>query len=130
MVTKEPDVEPLDERYPARRMLALIADKWTPVVIYCLSRRTRRFGKLHASIPGISKKMLTQVLRSLERDGIVKRKVYPVVPPHTEYSLTALGERIHEPIAALCKWAQDHPEDLRAIESRRRRARSAQNKAT
>ncbi|HEX8521758.1 MAG TPA: helix-turn-helix domain-containing protein [Tepidisphaeraceae bacterium] len=113
---------PLDDKYPARRILALIGDKWTPVVIYCLSRGTRRFGQLHARIPDISKKMLTQVLRALERDGLVRRKVYPVVPPKTEYTLTSLGQRLHEPIAALCKWAIDHPDDLRAIEARRKRA--------
>ncbi|HEY7116066.1 MAG TPA: helix-turn-helix domain-containing protein [Tepidisphaeraceae bacterium] len=125
MVTNKDDDRPLDDKYPARRILALIGDKWTPVVIYCLSGGTRRFGELHARIPDISKKMLTQVLRMLERDGLVRRKVYPVVPPKTEYTLTPLGRRLHEPIAALCKWAMEHPEDLRAIEARRRRANSS-----
>ena len=122
MVTKKQNDGPLDEAYPARRILAFIGDKWTPVVIYCLSGGTRRFGELHNRIPDISKKMLTQVLRRLERDGLVRRKVYPVVPPKTEYTLTPLGQRIHEPIASLCRWAIDHPEDLRAIEVRRGRA--------
>jgi hypothetical protein len=53
---------------------------------------------------------------------LLRRKVYPVVPPKTEYTLTPLGQRIHEPIASLCRWAIDHPEDLRAIEVRRDRA--------
>jgi DNA-binding HxlR family transcriptional regulator len=128
MVTKKEDDGPFDEAYPARRILALIGDKWTPVVIYCLSGGTKRFGELHARIPDISKKMLTQVLRGLERDGLARRKVYPVVPPKTEYALTPLGQRLHEPIAALCRWAIDHPEDLRAIEVRRRRAESSDDK--
>lgn len=124
MVTRKEDEGPFDEKYPARRILALIGDKWTPVVIYCLSGGTRRFGELNARIPDISKKMLTQVLRGLERDGLARRKVYPVVPPKTEYTLTPLGQRLHEPIAALCRWAVEHPEDLRSIESRRRRMES------
>lgn len=74
--------------------------------------------------------MLTQVLRALEKDGVVRRKVYPVVPPKTEYTLTALGQRIHEPIAALCQWAMEHPEDLKAIEARRRRSEDSENRAT
>jgi len=109
-----------DEHYPARRLLALIGDKWTPVVIYCLSGRARRFNELHARIPGISKKVLVQVLRRLERDGLVQRTVYPVVPPRTEYRLTPLGERIHEPIAMLCRWAVEHEAEIAAIETRRR----------
>lgn len=111
-----------DRRYPARQILELIADKWTPIVLYCLSGGTRRFSELHHQIPDISKKMLIQVLRRLEKDGLVDRKVYPVVPPKTEYSLTALGRRMHEPIALLCKWALAHADDLEAIH--RRRARS------
>ena len=108
-----------DRRYPARRLLNLIADKWTPIVLYCLSGGTRRFSELQHQIPDISKKMLIQVLRRLEGDGLVKRKVYPVVPPKTEYSLTALGRRIHEPISLLCRWALEHEKDLEAIHRRR-----------
>lgn len=117
-----------DERYPVRRLLAVIGNKWTPVVIYCLSHGTKRFGELNKSIPDVSKKMLTQVLRSLESDGLVRRKVYPVVPPMTEYELTALGRHFHEPIASICRWALDHPDELRKVEtSRRRKARGSEN---
>src|SRR5258705_1310856 len=96
--------EVFDERYPARRLLALIGDKWTPVVVYCLARRRRRFSELQRSIPGISKKMLIQVLRALERDGLVNRTLYAVVPPRTEYELTREGKHLHKPIAAPCRW--------------------------
>ncbi len=91
---------PLDATYPVRRMLDLIGDKWTPVVLYCLSGGVRRFSELHRQIPDISKKMLIQVLRSLETDGFVERTVYPVVPPKTEYQLTAQGRLLHQPVAA------------------------------
>ena len=104
-----------DLRYPARQLLDLIADKWTPIILYCLSGGTRRFSELQHQIPDISKKMLIQVLRRLESDGIVERKVYPVVPPKTEYRLTALGYRIHEPVAMLCQWAVANEEDLIAV---------------
>jgi DNA-binding HxlR family transcriptional regulator len=114
----------LDERYPARRVLNLIADKWTPIVLYCLAGGTRRFGEMQRRIPGLSKKMLIQVLRGLERDGLVHREVFQVVPPKTEYTLTELGQRLHEPVAMLCQWAADHVTDLDAVE-RHRRSRSA-----
>ena len=105
--------------YPARRVLELIADKWTPIVLYCLSGGTRRFSALQRQIPGVSKKMLIQVLRRLETDGLVERIVYPVVPPKTEYSLTVLGRRIHEPVAMLCKWATEHEREIEAVFARR-----------
>lgn len=111
-----------DQRYPARQLLDLIADKWTPIILYCLSGGTRRFSELQHQIPDISKKMLIQVLRRLENDGIVDRTVYPVVPPKTEYRLTPLGRRIHEPIGMLCQWAREHEKDLRAVLARRQSA--------
>ncbi len=97
--------EPLDDRYPARRLLDLIGDKWTPIVLYCLSGGVCRFNEMQRQIPDISKKVLIQVLRSLENAGLVERTVYPVVPPKTEYRLTDDGRRLHEPVAALCSWA-------------------------
>ncbi|HEV7252025.1 MAG TPA: helix-turn-helix domain-containing protein [Mesorhizobium sp.] len=112
----------LDERYPARRVLNLIADKWTPIVMYCLAGGTRRFGEMQRRIPGLSKKMLIQVLRSLERDGLVHREVFQVVPPKTEYTLTDLGRQLHEPIALLCRWAAEHTEALEEVDRRRLKA--------
>lgn len=112
-----------DERYPARRLLDHIADKWTPIIMYCLASGTSRFGVMHRRIPGLSKKMLTQVLRRLERDGLVHRTVYRVVPPKTEYELTDLGRRLHEPVAQLCEWAEDNTVVLDAIDRSRANAR-------
>jgi len=118
-VERDPGRDLLDERYPARRVLNLIADKWTPIVMYCLAGGTRRFGEMQRRIPGISKKMLIQVLRSLERDGLVHREVFQVVPPKTEYTLTDLGRRLHEPIGLLCQWAADHVTELEQVELNR-----------
>ena len=108
-----------------RRVLELIGDKWTPVVVYVLSQGTFRYSELRREVPDISKKMLTQVLRRLEEDGLVERTVYPVVPPKTEYRLTDLGRTIHEPIANLCRWAVEHEAELEAI-AEKRRSRSAE----
>ena len=121
MGTKSQPSDIFDGRYPARRVLSLIGDKWTPIVLYCLSGGVRRFNEIQHRIPGISKKMLIQVLRKLEADGLVNRKVYPVVPPKTEYTLTSTGQRLHEPVALLCRWAAANTDLLDKIDSRRSR---------
>ncbi|GCE30925.1 transcriptional regulator [Dictyobacter alpinus] len=96
----------------SRRVLQLIADQWTPLVFYALEEGTMRFGQLLKRIDGISKKMLTQTLRALERNGLVKRVVYPVVPPVVEYSLTPLGQTLIEPLRALQVWAYGHLQEV------------------
>jgi DNA-binding HxlR family transcriptional regulator len=103
----QPDV--LDVRFPTRRILAIVGDKWTTVVLYCLSiREHRRFNELQKQIPDISKKMLIQTLRNLERDGLLERTVYQQVPPKTEYRLTEAGHKLREPIACLCEWGMNN----------------------
>lgn len=67
-----------------------------------------RFGELRRKIPDISERMLTQQLRELEQDGIVHRKVYPVVPPKVEYSLTAYGRTLRPITELMCKWGEKH----------------------
>ena len=97
---------------PSREVLNMIADKWTVMVIYALSKGTTRHGKLLRSISGISQKMLTQTLRQLEASGLVQRTVYPVVPPKVEYALTTLGTSLLEPVTAIKEWAEDHMEEI------------------
>lgn len=92
----------------SRQVLAILADQWTVLVIHNLGREVRRYSELQRMLPDISPKMLTQTLRKLERDGIVERKVYPLVPPRTEYRLTSLGRSLLEPLHMLCVWSQDH----------------------
>lgn len=111
-----------DDTYPVRLVLELIGDKWTPVILHCLFDGARRFGELQRQVPDISKKMLMQVLRRLERDGLVTRKAFPVVPPRTEYRLTELGRRLHEPVAWMCEWALGNPELLSEVHAHRRSA--------
>ena len=91
---------------PTRQVLDRIGDKWTALVIGVLEEEPKRFSELQRSIGGISQKMLTQTLRSLERDGLVSRTVYAEVPPRVEYALTPLGETLCAPIAAIRLWAE------------------------
>ncbi|MFC5826141.1 winged helix-turn-helix transcriptional regulator [Nonomuraea insulae] len=93
---------------PARLAVELIADKWTVVVLYGLSRGPVRHGELAGLIGGISRKVLTQTLRRLEAHGLIRRHAYAEVPPRVEYELTPLGETLIEPIHMLTEWAREH----------------------
>jgi DNA-binding HxlR family transcriptional regulator len=111
-----PQPDALDVSFPTRRILAIVGDKWTTVVLYCLSiREHRRFNELQKQIPDISKKMLIQTLRNLERDGLLERTVYQQVPPKTEYRLTDNGHKLREPIVWLCAWGVDNREFIDGI---------------
>jgi len=113
MVTKKQHEEAIIRRdCPTRRGLELIADQWTMLVIGALREDTKRFSQLHAQIEGISKKMLTHTLRALERNGLVKRVIYPVIPPRVEYSLTPLGQTLIEPMLALRAWSEHYIEEI------------------
>src|SRR5437763_11178836 len=111
------------EDYPSRRLLELIGDKWTPIILYILRQGTKRYGEMQRHLPDVSKKMLTQTLRALEAAGLLRRTVYAEVPPRVEYDLTPLGNRLLEPVNALCRWAHAHKADLRAALAQRARAR-------
>jgi DNA-binding HxlR family transcriptional regulator len=102
----------------SRVVLDRIADKWTALIIYVLAAGTHRYAALQREIGGISQKMLTQTLRSLERDGLVQRKIHPVVPPKVEYSLTPLGRTLIEPLKAICRWSEKHLPQLQANRTR------------
>lgn len=104
---------------PTRQVLDLIADKWATLVIGLLNReQPQRFAALQRQIGGISQKMLTQTLRSLERDGLVQRTVYPQVPPRVEYALTPLGQTLCEPLAALIRWSEANINAVTAAQRR------------
>jgi DNA-binding HxlR family transcriptional regulator len=91
-----------------RRLLDRVGDKWSLLVMALLDGGTLRFGELRRQIDGISQRMLTLTLRQLERDGLVERTVYAVVPPRVDYTLTALGRTLLEPIHGLVEWTIDH----------------------
>jgi DNA-binding HxlR family transcriptional regulator len=94
-----------------REMLDHVGDKWSLLVIVMLEQRPTqraRFSELKRSIPGISQRMLTATLRSLERDGLLTRDVYAEVPPRVEYELTPLGREFMQPVRGLVSWLQGH----------------------
>ena len=97
-----------------RQILDRIADKWSLLAIALLEGRTLRFNELRREIDGISQRMLTVTLRQLERDGLVSRTVYPVVPPRVEYALTPLGRTLHSTIQALVSWTETHQDEVAA----------------
>ncbi len=96
------------------QVLARVGEKWSILIVMTLASRPHRFSEIKRNINGISQRMLTLCLRGLERDGLVKRTVYPVVPPHVEYELTPLGHSLTEPVIALGQWAQQHIADIDA----------------
>jgi len=99
---------------PSRSVLQHVADKWTVLIICALTGRTLRFGELRREVDGISQKMLTQVLRGLERDGLVSRTVYATVPPRVEYSLTDLGRGLVEILGPIHCWLASNMDNVLA----------------
>ncbi|WP_207621259.1 winged helix-turn-helix transcriptional regulator [Streptosporangium minutum] len=97
-----------------RQILDRVADKWSLLVIALLDRRVLRFTELSREIDGISQRMLTVTLRQLERDGLVRRTVHPVVPPRVDYELTPLGATLHDTIQSLVMWTEKHQNEIAA----------------
>ena len=101
------------ERTPAnchaREVLSRIADKWSLYVIHLLAQESPlRFNELKRRINGVSQRMLTVTLRGLERDGLVRRTMYPEVPPRVEYALTELGSTLQGIVCGVVKWSEEH----------------------
>ena len=96
---------------PVDATISLIGGKYKAVILWHLKGRVLRYSELHRLIPKATDKMLAQQLRELERDGLIKRVVYPVVPPKTEYSLTPEGETLYPVLDAMCDWGWDHRGD-------------------
>lgn len=99
---------------PIRDVLDRLGDRWTVLVLHELATGTLRFSELRKRIADISPRMLAQTLRHLEQDGLVKREVFPTVPPRVDYTLTALGQSFFERVEMLAQWAADHHDEVRA----------------
>ena len=98
---------------PVRNVLSRVGDKWSMLILFTLeSHPTIRFKELQRNIPDISQKILTATLKTLEADGLIKREVFPEVPPRVEYSLTAKGLSLLPLIDNLLTWASDTMEDI------------------
>ena len=99
----------MEEFYcPVKLTTDIIGGKWKPLILFYSEGRTRRFSELKRLIPQLTKKMLTQHLRELERDEIIRRKVYPEVPPRVEYSLTRHGETLKPILKLMSAWGTKH----------------------
>ncbi|WP_313557086.1 winged helix-turn-helix transcriptional regulator [Agrobacterium cavarae] len=115
------DEEEWREDCAPRRVLELFSTKWTSMILHtlhALHQGTARTGVLERSLPGISKKMLTQTLKEMERSGLVSRHVHSTRPPAVEYRLTDLGNRFVEPVEMLYGWGRDNADALDALEPR------------
>jgi DNA-binding HxlR family transcriptional regulator len=112
--TTDPQVEETLPGCRAREILDRVGDKWSLYAIALLGGGTRRFTELKRGIDGISQRMLTVTLRGLERDGIVTRTQYPVVPVRVEYALTPMGRTLLDAVHPLITWTEGHLADIDA----------------
>jgi DNA-binding HxlR family transcriptional regulator len=97
---------------PTRQLLDALSDKWVTLVLTALADGPQRYSQLARTIAGVSQKMLTQTLRTLERDGMVVRTVTPSVPVRVDYELTALGRDLLPVLRAIKRWAETHMDDV------------------
>lgn len=106
----DPRIEPL-----VNEIIGRVADKWTMLMLEALHENgVMRFSELGRAVDGISQKMLTQTLRQMEREGLVTRTVYPVVPPRVEYALTDLGRSLGQAFCGVWIWAERHVDEIEA----------------
>ena len=99
---------------PVETTLAVIEGRWKVLVLHFLLSGTKRFNELHRLLRGVSHRTLAQQLRELERDGILRRKVYPQIPPKVEYSLTRLGASLEPVLSAMHEWGTAYAGRLRS----------------
>ncbi|MFI7132753.1 winged helix-turn-helix transcriptional regulator [Nonomuraea sp. NPDC050153] len=102
---------------PARMVLDHVAGRWAVLVLTALRDGPLRFHELRKKIEGVSEKMLSQTLRTLVRDGFVRRTVTPSTPPQVSYALTGLGEGVTESLRSLFDWVRDHAGDILAAQN-------------
>ncbi|HLW89715.1 MAG TPA: helix-turn-helix domain-containing protein [Roseiarcus sp.] len=113
---KNPD--PYNATCPTRLVLDRIGDKWAVLTLGLLQAEPARFNELRRRIEGVSQKMLSQTLKSLERDGLVRRRAFPTVPVTVEYSITPLGRTLGATVDALRVWAEAHISEVIAAQRR------------
>ena len=107
-----------DANCPTRLVLDRVADKWAVLVLGLLAKGPVRFNQLRREIDGVSQKMLSQTLKSLERDGLIHRKATPTVPVTVEYSITPLGQTLATTVDALRLWAENNIKDVLTAQQR------------
>lgn len=102
----------MNPKCPTQQVLELVASKWTMLIILALGDGPLRYSALQRRVQGVTKKMLTQTLRALERDGLVRQRVYDTVPVQTEYELTTAGHSLAAAVSVIRSWAYDHIEEI------------------
>ncbi len=112
-----PAYDVFDDRCPTRMVLDRLADKWALLVLDRLQSGPVRFNHLRRDIRGLSQKVLSQTLKRLERDGLVKRTVHPTVPIRVDYALTPLGRTLTETVAAFAHWAERNMDAVLAAQT-------------
>ncbi len=105
---------PYSANCPTRLILDRVGDKWAVLLLGLLAQQPMRFNQLRREIEGVSQKVLSQTLKSLQRDGLVSRKAFATVPVTVEYSITPLGQTLATTVDALRAWAETHIEDVLA----------------
>lgn len=103
---------------PSHAVLEMLASKWVYLVVCALRGGRMRNGELARRLEGITPKMLTQTLRILERDGLVRREIFPVIPPRVEYELTELGENLAGLLTQIRSWSEEHVPDIKQARAR------------
>jgi DNA-binding HxlR family transcriptional regulator len=93
-------------------LLDIISGKWKPLILFHLIDETKRFGELRKLMPGVTQKMLTNQLRELESDGLIRRKIHREVPPKVEYSLTEQGRSLEGMLSQMCQWGTHYMEHV------------------
>lgn len=99
---------------PSRQVLDALSDKWVTLVLTALADGPRRYSELARTIAGVSQKMLTQTLRTLERDGLLTRTITPSVPVRVDYQLTTLGQTVLPVVSAIKHWSETHIHEIHA----------------
>lgn len=112
MDTVAPEFNVMTLGCPSRLIMQRLGDKWTPLVLLALEGQPQRFSHIRERIGGVTPKVLTQTLRTLERDGLLTRTIYAEVPPRVEYELTELGLSVLEPMEILRLWSQEHAQKI------------------
>lgn len=105
---------PITEQCPIDIALNMISGKWKMAILWQLTKGTIRFNQLERLLPNITQKILTQQLRELEADGLIKRQIYPELPPKVEYSFSELGQTLIPILNLLCQWGKDYKESSRS----------------
>lgn len=111
---QRPAADVFSANCPSRSVVDILSDKWAMLLLWSLARGPLRFGELRRRLDGVTQKMLTQTLRTLERNGLASRTVYATTPPSVEYALTPLGMSVSVVAEQMCVWAQAHFDDVLA----------------